>query len=142
MPTVSEILRRKGDDVFTVSPTATAMDAIRAMNNHRLGAVVVVDDGQVVGMFTERDVLVRLLGASLDPESTRVEDVMTTPVAYCTTNTPLTECKSIFTERRIRHLPVMEDDRLAGMVTSGDILAFEATDHEQTIRYLESYIQS
>jgi CBS domain-containing protein len=140
MANVKDILEKKGANVTTTTPSVTVLEATQAMNAHRVGALVVTEGDRVVGVFTERDVLTRVVAAGLDPTATRVEDVMTTPVAYCTLDTSLDDCKAIFTEKRIRHLPVMDGDKLAGIVTSGDLLAYEAKSHEQTIRYLEEYI--
>lgn len=142
MAKVSDILAKKGRKVLTSTVTATVLDATHDMNSHRVGALLVIDDGRPVGMFTERDVLTRVVGAEMDPKTTRLFEVMTTPVAYCTPEMTVEDCKAIFTEKRIRHLPVMNGEELVGMVTSGDIVAFEADDHKQTIRYLEEYIQS
>ena len=141
MPTVNDILKRKGNDVHTVAPDVNVLDATKQMNQHRIGALLVVQDGQVLGMFTERDVLTRIVAVSRDPASTKVREVMTTPVAYCTPESSLEECGDIFTARHIRHLPVLSDNELKGVITSGDVLAFESTTHQRTINYLEAYIQ-
>jgi CBS domain-containing protein len=140
MPSVKDILEKKGRDVATTTPTVTVLEATRLMNTRHVGALLVVEGGSVVGIFTERDVLTRVVAAGREPGSTKVEDVMSTPVAYCTLDTPLDDCRAIFTDKHIRHLAVMNGDQLAGIITSGDILAFEVTSHEQTIRYLQEYI--
>lgn len=142
MAKVSDILVKKGRKVLTSTVSATVLDATHEMNKQRVGALLVMDEGRVVGMFTERDVLTRVVGAEMDPKTAHLFEVMTTPVAYCTPDTTLEDCKAIFTEKRIRHLPVMNGDELVGLVTSGDVVAFEADDHKQTIQYLEEYIQS
>ena len=142
MPTVKDILDRKWAKVLTSPPTNTVLDATRLMNRHRVGALLVEENGRVVGVFTERDVLTRVVGMERPPDKTRVADVMTTPVAYCTPETPLDECRAIFTGKRIRHLPVLDGPKLVGIITSGDLLAYEFTAHERTIRYLEEYIQT
>jgi CBS domain-containing protein len=142
MATVNDILSRKGGEVRTTTPEALVLDATRAMNQHRIGSLLVLQQGHVVGMFTERDVLTRVVAAGLDPASTRVADVMTTPVAYCTPDTSLDEARTVFTEKRIRHLPVLDGGQLVGIVTGGDILAHDMTSKEQTIRYLEEYIRT
>lgn len=118
------------------------LDVTRLMNDHRIGAVIVVQDERVVEVFTERDVLTRVVAAGRDASATRVRDVMSSPGAYCTLATTLDECRAIFTDRRIRHLPVMESTRLVGVITSGDLLAFDVVSHQQTIHYLEQYITS
>jgi CBS domain-containing protein len=140
MACVKDILAKKGRRVWTTSPSSNVLDATHVMNNHRVGALLVLEDDQVVGIFTERDVLTRVVAAGRAPERTTIADVMTSPVAYCTPDTPVDECKAIVTDQRIRHLPVMDGNDLVGMITSGDLLAFEATDYAQTIRFLEEYI--
>ena len=141
MPTVNDILKRKGNEVHTVAPSVTVLDATKLMNQHRIGALLVVQDGHVLGMFTERDVLTRIVAVSRNPTTTKVSEVMTTPVAYCTPESSLEECGDIFTARHIRHLPVLSENQLKGVITSGDVLAFETTTHQRTINYLEAYIQ-
>lgn len=152
MSTVAEILRLKGFEVVTVRPETTVLDAAREMNLRRIGALVVVDerggegDGapgglrQVVGMFTERDVLLRVVAAERDPRTTRVGDVMTPHVVYCSRRTPLTELKQLMRHRRIRHIPVLDDSQLVGMISIGDLNALETESLMQTITVLEEYI--
>ncbi|PKO20048.1 histidine kinase [candidate division BRC1 bacterium HGW-BRC1-1] len=141
MPTVNDILKRKGREVHTIAPGVSVLDATKLMNEHRIGALLVVENDAVVGMFTERDVLTRIVAVSRDPAATKVSEVMTTPVAYCTPESSLEECSDIFTARHIRHLPVLSENKLMGVITSGDLLAFETTAHQRTIYYLEAYIQ-
>lgn len=140
MATVKSLLDRKGPKVYSIDPDATVMDATNEMNSHRIGALLVIADGQVVGIFTERDILTRVLGSGRSPDEIMISDVMTSPVAYCTPDTPVEVCKAIFTEKRIRHLPVMQGDKPHGIVTTGDIMAFEADDLQATVKYLEAYI--
>jgi CBS domain-containing protein len=150
MSTAAEVLRLKGFEVVTIRPENTVLEAAREMNLRRIGALVVVDerggDGaggglrQVVGMFTERDVLMRVVAAERDPRTTRVGDVMTPHVVYCTRRTPLAELKNLMRHRRIRHIPVLDDGRLVGLISIGDLNAFETESLMQTITVLEEYI--
>jgi CBS domain-containing protein len=110
------------------------------MNEDRIGSLVVTRGEQVVGIFSERDILRRVVAEEREPGSTKVWDIMTTPVAICRPDTPLDECKAIMTEKRVRHLPVVEDGKLKGIVTAGDVMAMEATHHQQTIEYLHEYL--
>lgn len=142
MPTVKDILARKGGRVHTTAPSVLVLDATRLMNEHRIGSLLVIEDGLVVGIFTERDVLSRIVAAGMDPATTRVFEAMSTPVAFCTPDMTLDDVRAIFTEKRIRHMPVLEDGQLIGIVTGGDVLAHDITAKEQTIRYLEEYIQN
>lgn len=140
MATVKNLLEKKGNQVWSVSPEASVLEATNEMNRNRVGALLVIADSQVMGIFTERDILTRVIGSGKAPGEIKVGDVMTQQVAYCTPDTPVQVCKAIFTEKRIRHMPVMEGDRPVGIVTSGDVLAFEANDLQTTVRYLEMYI--
>jgi CBS domain-containing protein len=140
MSTAKDVLDKKGSVVATVEATRTVLDSARLMNEQRIGALVVTRGDRAVGIFTERDILNRIVAAGLDPGKTSVESVMTTPMACCRRNTTLAECKSIMTGKRIRHLPVVEDGNLYGMVSSGDILAHECNDQQATIEYLHEYL--
>jgi CBS domain-containing protein len=140
MTTVSDILSRKGREVVSMSADDTVLSAARSMNEHGIGGVVVIDKSKMVGIFTERDVLRRIVAEQRDPATTRLEEVMTTPVASCRPETGLDECVRVMTGKRIRHLPVVDDDGVCGIVTSGDIMAFQVREQEDTIQYLNSYI--
>jgi CBS domain-containing protein len=91
-------------------------------------------------VFTERDILRRVVAAERDPSSTKVQEVMTTPVITCLPDTSVEECGAIMSGRRIRHLPVTDDRGLVGLVTSGDLLAFQVTEQIATIQFLNSYM--
>ena len=140
MATVQDLLDHKGSSVARVMKDQSVLDATVVMNDRRVGSVVVCEGENVVGIFTERDVLTRVVAAQLDPAATEVSSVMTSPLACCIPETTLDECKAVMTEKRIRHLPVVKDDRLLGIITSGDILAREKAKHKQTIKYLKQYI--
>ena len=140
MPTVQDILAKKADDVAIIEEEATVKEAAKIMSDRRIGSLVVGRREKVVGIFTERDVLNRVVARHLDPLETVVKDVMTTPVACCQPTTKLAECRSVMTEKRIRHLPVVEDNRLVGMISSGDILALEHGDQQRTIEYMYEYL--
>lgn len=140
MTTVKNVLDRKGGQVWSVSPDTSVLDATLEMNRNRIGALLVISGDQVVGIFTERDILMRVVTSGKSPAEIKVSDVMTAPVAYCTPDTPMDVCKAIFTEKRIRHMPVMESNRPIGVIATGDIMAFETDDLQATVKYLESYI--
>ncbi len=140
MPKVRDLLKVKGTDVAAVSENDTVLDAAKLMNEKKIGSVVVTHEETVVGIFTERDILVRVVAEGADPATTKVGDVMTRPVAACCPHTTLEECKGVISEKRIRHLPVVDDGRLVGMITSGDLMANEALEKQQTIEYLYDYL--
>jgi len=94
----------------------------------------------VIGIFTERDVLMRVVAEGLEPARTTVGEIMTSPVACCHPDTTLEECVTVITEKRHRHLPVVEDGRLCGIISSGDLLAQQVRNQETTITYLKEYL--
>jgi CBS domain-containing protein len=140
MPTVQDILNHKGGEVASIDRAETVIEAAQQMNARRIGSMVVLEDKKVIGIFTERDILIRVVGERRDPEKTTVGEVMSAPVLCCGPDTDLDECKSMVTNRRIRHIPVVADGELVGIVTSGDILAREAFEREETIESLCEYI--
>jgi len=142
MNNVQQILDRKGLEVTTIGLRASALQAAHLMNDMRIGSLVVVDGDRVIGIVTERDILRRIVAAERDPAVTRVESIMTAPVACCRPDTHLEECRAVMTSQRIRHLPVVVDGHLAGIVTIGDLTAHEIQEHQQTIEYLHEYLYS
>jgi IMP dehydrogenase len=141
MSLVSDLLAKKGREVATVERDASVFEAVKLMNERRIGAVVVMQDGQIAGMFTERDVMNRVVAAERDPKKTKVHEVMTSKVAFCVQNTTIEACRTVMTRHKLRHLPVVEAGKLVGMVSSGDILARELQESEETIKYLHEYMQ-
>jgi len=140
MPTAQTILERKGGDVATVDRDASVLDAAKVMNARHIGALVVHSGERIVGIFTERDILNRVVAAGRDPGDVKVGDVMTAPMACARRDTKLSECRTVMTAKRIRHLPVVEDGKLYGMISSGDIIATEVQDKQATIEYLHEYL--
>ena len=141
MATIQDILEQKGSKVYTIEPTATVLDAIEKMNHHRIGALVVMDDGHVAGMFTERDVLKRVAGAERRAGEILVAEVMTGDVVCCAPDADVDEVGALMKERRIRHVPVCDgDSRLLGMISIGDINAHHASAQAATIHFLNDYI--
>ncbi len=140
MPTAQDILTKRHRDVVIIGEEATVMEAAKIMSDQRIGSLVVGRGEKVVGIFTERDVLNRVVARHLDPLETIVKDVMTTPVACCQPTTKRAECRSVMTAKRIRHLPVVKENKLLGMISSGDILALEYGQQQRTIEYLHEYL--
>jgi len=140
MPTVRDILARKGSDVITMAPGDTVLDAARAMNREGIGGVPVSDAGTLIGIFTERDMLRRVVAEQRDPARITLRDVMTTTLVTCTPDTEIEACAAIMTERRLRHLLVVDERGLCGMVTIGDLLAFRLHDQQATIDELHRYV--
>ncbi len=140
MKTLRELLEGKGHDVWSVHPNDTVLDAIKVLASKDIGALVVIEDDRLVGIFSERDYArnVYLKGKS-SPE-TPVRDVMATPVICVSPDQSVNECMALMTEKRIRHLPVMDDDELVGMVSIGDLVKSVIAEQQFTIEQLEHYI--
>jgi CBS domain-containing protein len=118
----------------------TALEAARLMNERGIGCVVVLEGRTVVGIFTERDVMRRVVAAERDPAIVTLREVMTTSLVSAAEETSLEECAALMTARRVRHLPVMSQGSLAGLITIGDILAWQVGDQAVTIAQLNSYL--
>ena len=141
MATVSDILAGKGLRLITVSPRATGFEAAVLMNENKTGSVMVMEDGRLVGILTERDILRRVVADQRDANVTRVNEVMTSDVICCRPHTELEEAKSVMKHRRIRHLPVLtDDDTVVAMISIGDLNAYQVDYQERTIYQLQEYI--
>lgn len=140
MATVQSIIERKPLRVINVGSDATVLDAAKMMNEYHIGALVVTQGERVVGIFTERDVLNRVVACGVDPATTQVKEVMTAPVAVCAPDTTVSECRAVMRHRRIRHLPVVEHERLVGMISIGDIVEDSEAKQKETIQYLYEYM--
>ena len=143
MATVKEILKNKGSEVLSIGKIATVLDAALLMNEHRVGALVIVEKRQVVGIFTERDVLHCVVGARRDPATTPIGQVMSTEVSCALPEMTLKEARTVFRDHRIRHLPVIDrNNQLVGLISIGDLNAYEANTQEATIHFLHEYLFS
>lgn len=142
MATVNELLREKaGRPVLTIEQGETVLSATQRMNEHSVGALLVTNAGRLCGIFTERDVLRRIVAARRNPAETRVGDVMTTNMACCSPETSVDDARSIFKTHRIRHLPVVGGDGgLVGIISIGDLNAHLAHDREVTLHFLNEYL--
>ena len=148
MAHVADVLARKGSRVHCIAPTATVLEATQLMNRHKIGALVVTLSGgaeaaceRVVGMFTERDVLSRVVAEQRDSGRTLVDEIMTCDVAFCRPETELEEVAAVMRERRVRHVPVCGGEgELHGLVSIGDLNAWHAQGQEVVIHYLHEYI--
>jgi CBS domain-containing protein len=140
MCTVREILSSKNPGVATIGPRASALDAALAMNQQKVGSLMVLDGDRVVGIITERDLLQRVLAEQRDAAKTSVEDVMTTEILCCQLQTTIDEARSVMKNRRVRHLPVVDDEGLHGVISIGDLNAYDAHSQEVTIHVMTEYI--
>lgn len=141
MATVKDILAEKGFDVLSTSRQTTVLHAAELMNQRKVGSVLVMTDDHIDGIFTERDVLSRVVAAKRDPATTPVGDVMTTELACCKPQTSIEEARVFMRSKKIRHLPVIDaDNRLHGLISIGDLNAWRLDNQEQTISYLQEYL--
>jgi CBS domain-containing protein len=140
MNIVRQILKSKGDQVFTIHPDACVFDALQAMAEKKIGALLVLEGGKVVGILSERDYARKVLLEGRSSKETPVRQIMTERVIGVTPATTVQECMALMTEQRIRHLPVMENERLIGVISIGDVVKSIIEEQEYLIEHLENYI--
>jgi len=138
--TARSVLERKGWVVHSIGPDASVYDAIARMNEHQVGALFVIDDSRLLGVFSERDYARKVILQDRASKQTTVHEVMTTPVIYVETSTSLEECMRIIDHEHVRHLPVMEAGKLVGVVSIGDVVRTIIAQQADTIEYLHTMI--
>jgi CBS domain-containing protein len=138
--TVEEMLQEKGNNVWTISPTATVMEALKLMAEKSVGALVVTHGDQVVGIISERDYARKIVLRNRTSTNTKVKEIMTDKVYYVGLKTTAEECLILTTQKGIRHLPVLEDGKLVGLVSIGDVVKTVIGQQETEIRELSDYI--
>jgi signal-transduction protein with cAMP-binding, CBS, and nucleotidyltransferase domain len=142
MNLVSEIIGDKGHDVLRIDADAPVLDAVKRMVEANIGSLLVLKDGEVAGIVTERDYLRRVaLEGTADQEAT-VEEIMSSPLIVVTPETAIDECMALMTDRRIRHVPVVEGREVVGIVSIGDVVKFKSKQQSFEIQYLTDYITS
>ncbi len=140
MYTVQHIIEKRHDPAATISPNGTLLQAAKIMNKRHIGALVVTCHDEVVGIFTERDILNRLVAPERSLAETRIRDVMTTPVACCRRETEEGACRALMRRKHIRHLVVVEEERLVGVISIGDVIEDQNDEMDHTIHYLNAYM--
>jgi CBS domain-containing protein len=141
MPTAKDLLEVKARrEVYTTAPEATVQNACRLMSRERIGCLVVMQGEKIVGIFTERDVLNRVVAEGRDPTVTRVGDVMSKDVIVVSPDRAREDIESIMKQQRIRHIPVAGPDRMLGLLSIGDMLAWDAANDKQILQYFHDYI--
>ncbi len=140
MPTVAQLLDTKSRDVWSISPQATVYDAIKEMADRKVGALAVVEDDKLTGIVSERDYARKVILQHRSSRDTPVSAIMTDKVVYVRPEQSLEDCMALMTAKHIRHLPVMQDDRLVGMLSIGDLVKSILADKELLIEQLEGYI--
>ena len=143
MDEVASILESKGHDVLQIEGSATVLDAIKRMVESNVGSLLVMEDGKLAGIVTERDYLRRVALEGREENETPVRDIMSAPLVYVTPDSSIEECMAVMTERRIRHLPVLNDAReVEGVISIGDVVKFQSNQQSVQIRLLTDYISS
>ena len=140
MDTVKQLLDAKPRGAVTIAPDASVFEALELMAERDIGAVVVVRDERVVGILSERDYARKVVLQSRSSKDTRVSDIMSTPVIAVSPSHTVEECMRLMTDKRIRHLPVVEGSTIAGIVSIGDLVRSVITLQGETIQYLQQYI--
>ena len=140
MARISEILRAKGSDVLKIDASATVFEAITKIVEMNVGSILVTEGDKVVGMMTERDYLRKVAVQGRTSRDTLVGDIMSSPLVYVTPETTIEESMAIMTDRRIRHLPVVEKEEVVGIVSIGDVVKFQSREQGFQIKYLTDYI--
>ena len=141
METVRQLLDKKGHEVWSVHPDDSVFDAVKKMADNNIGSLVVLVDDQIVGIITERHYARRVILEGKSSPETPVRDIMTAPVVCARTDQTISECMAVMTEKRVRHLPVVDQKRLVGLVSIGDLVKSIIADQEFTIEQLIHYIQ-
>ena len=142
MKTVRQLLRSKGTGVHTISPEAKVVEALKLMAEKQIGALAVVDGGSLVGMISERDYARKVILLGKSSHDIPVREIMTPHVHTVEPGNTVEECMAIMTDRRVRHLPVLDGEALCGILSIGDLVKEVIAEQQQTIRELETYIHS
>ena len=140
MKSVEKVLRAKGREAWHIAPQATVYEALQLMSEKEIGSILVLEEGEVVGIFTERDYARKLILKGKFSKDTAVRELMTQDVLYVEPQNTIEDCMVLMTKNRVRHLPVMDNGKLAGIVSLGDMVKHIISEQESTIAQLEKYI--
>jgi CBS domain-containing protein len=140
MYTVRQLLQVKGNHVWSISPSATVYEALELMARNNIGALLVLEGDKLVGIFTERDYARKVVLQGRSSRTTRIAELMTRDVLYIGPDDTIENCMALMTDKRTRHLPVIEDGKLIGIISIGDVVKEIISDREFTIHELERYI--
>jgi len=137
---IGDVLRQKPRQVFSVQPETIIYECIKQMAEHGIGALLVMRGDELIGILSERDYARKLALKGLSSKTTTAADIMSSPVLTVTTRHTVGDCMHIITEKRIRHLPVVEDGKVLGVISIGDLVNRVMQEQETTIRHLQAYI--
>jgi len=140
MTTIAQLLNAKGKQIWSVEPKATIFEALEIMSEKEIGALLVMEDGKLTGIFSERDYARKVILKGKSSKETPVGELMTKKVFYIDSQKTINDCMAMMTAKRIRHVPVIEDNQVMGIVTIGDVVNQIISEQEVTINHLENYI--
>jgi len=140
MITIKELLKKKSGDIWSISPQASVYQALELMAQKEVGALLVIENGKLVGIFSERDYARKIILKGKASKETAVSELMTTSVYYVTPDNTLEEAMALMTSKHIRHLPIMNQGKLSGLVTLGDVVKKIISEQKLTIDELENYV--
>ena len=140
MTTIAQLLNTKGNQVWSVKPKATIFEALEIMSEKEIGALLVMEDEKLTGIFSERDYARKVILKGKSSKETPVGELMTKKVFYIDSQKTINDCMAMMTAKRIRHVPVIEDNQVMGIVTIGDVVNQIISEQEVTINHLENYI--
>jgi CBS domain-containing protein len=140
MKTVAQILRTKGHEVFSISPERSVFEALGLMAEKNVGALLVVEGGRLTGIFSERDYARKVILKGKASRETPVREIMTSRVLYVSPEQSVHDCMALMTDKRVRHLPVLAEERLVGLISIGDVVKAIITEQEFIIEQLQNYI--
>lgn len=141
MQTIQQVLAKKGGEVFSTRPSVAVIEAIKVMAEKKVGALLVLEDGKLKGIISEQDYTRKVILTCLDADKMRVEDIMTRQIVVTRPDQSIQEVMAIMTDKRIRHLPVMVDGELVGLVSIGDLVKEVISEQQFMITQLVQYIQ-
>lgn len=140
MTTVRSVLQTKDNTIWSIAPDALVFDALKIMADKNVGALLVTQKEKVVGIFSERDYARKIVLKGESSHTTAIKDVMTSGVLSVNPEQSIDECMALMTNKHVRHLPVLENEKLIGLVSIGDVVKAIISEHEYTIKQLENYI--
>ena len=138
--TIDSILNHKGSNFWSVAPDTTVFDSIKLMSHKNVGALLVMKEGKLEGMFSERDYTRKVILKGKSSKTTAVQEIVSTPVISVTPQHTIEECMRLMTEHRVRHLPVLEGDRVVGIVSIGDLVNWIISAQHVALKQMEAYI--